>query len=241
MSLQRFQLDVAARLQAAPFFATVPIFVFRPRAAMSAAEIQERINAALGALTGQNSKAGLCATVLMPLVTTRQQELPGPYLHLECTVRVQENVLINMGANGTQIASEDAAIAVAQTLHLWTPGGTAGVLRAASKAITPNHSSDGKVTYDVQIESELDLACEPVTAQPFITTGDGAVSIACSDESAALYYTTDGTAPWPGNASYPSTAAPYNAPFAAPPSGTLLRAAAFAPGIQGSDITFYQF
>ena len=160
MSLQRFQLDVAARLESAAFFADVPVFIFRPRAALTAAQIQDNINAALGALTTQNGKAGLCATVLMPLLHTEKQELPGPYLHLQCIIRVQENVMVNMGVNGTQIACEDAAIAVAQILHLWTPGGTAGILRAAPETITPNPAFEGKVTYDVLIESELDLpAC----------------------------------------------------------------------------------
>ena len=51
-------------------------------------------------MTTQNGKAGLCATVMMPLLTTKQQELPGPYLHLKCTVRLQENVTVNMGPPG---------------------------------------------------------------------------------------------------------------------------------------------
>jgi len=235
MSLQRFQLDVAARLEEAAFFANVPIFVLRPRAALTAAQIQDRINAALGALTTQNAKAGLCATVLMPLLTTQKQELPGPYLHLQCTVRVQENVIVNMGANGTQIASEDAAIAVAQVLHLWTPGGTAGIVRAATETITPNVTFVGKVTYDVLVESDLDLECMPKTAQPYLSNDGGTISITCADESAAIYYTTDGTAPWAGNSTYPSTAVVYTETFS-PEAGTLVRAAAFTTGRLGSDI-----
>jgi hypothetical protein len=240
VSLQRFQLDVAVRLEAAAFFADVPILIFRPRTALTAAQIQDTINAALGALTTQNGKAGLCATVLMPLLHTEKQELPGPYLHLQCIIRVQENVMVNMGVNGTQIACEDAAIAVAQILHLWTPGGTAGILRAAPNTITPNPAFEGKVTYDVLIESELDLACLPKTVQPFISDNAGTISIACADGSAATYYTIDGSMPWPGNATYPSTAALYNSPFPAPASGTLIRASSFTPGKLGSDIDWLQ-
>ena len=34
MSLQRFQLDIAARLEASAFFENIPVFIFRLRAAL---------------------------------------------------------------------------------------------------------------------------------------------------------------------------------------------------------------
>ena len=240
MSLQRFQLDVAARIEGSAFFANVPVFVFRPRAALTAAQIQDAINASLGALTARNGQAGLCATVLMPLLNTEKQELPGPWLHLKCTVRVQENVMVNMGPNGTRIPCEDAAIAVAQVLHLWMPGGTAGIVRAAPETITPNVTFEGRVTYDVLVESELGLACLLSTEQPFITRSEEVVMISCADETAAIYYTLDGTAPWAGSAVNPATSIQYAEPFTSPAPGTLIRAAAFAPGKLGSDITWLQ-
>ena len=239
MSLQSFQLDIAARLQASAFFADIPVLIFRPRTALTAAEIQDQINAALGVLTAQNGKAGLCATVLMPALTAPNQELPGPYLHLKCTVRMQENVLVNMGTNGTRIACEDAAIAVAQTLHLWTPGGVAGIVRVAKETMTPGAAFEGNVTYDVLIESELDLPFLPKTPQPFIANSGNLVSIGCPDPDAAIYYTTDGTAPWAGNETYPSTGIFYSGPFTAP-AGAVIRAAAFNPEKLGSDIDWIQ-
>ena len=239
MSLQRFQLDVAARLAGSAFFANVPVFIFRPRTALTGAQIQDKINVALGAITLQNGRTGLCCIVEMPLLGTKQQELPGPYLSLKCTVRVQENVMINMGPNGTQIPCEDAAIAVAQVLHLWTPGGVSGIVRCAPETIAPNQQFEGKVTYDVQVESELDLQCQPKTAQPFITNAAGTLSITCADPGAAIYYTTDGSAPWPGNATYPVTALRYTEPFTAA-AGSLIRAAAFIAEKLGSDIDWLQ-
>ena len=240
MSLQNFQLDVATRLRETAFFADVPVFVLRPRAALTAAEIQDRINASLGALSTQNGKAGLCATVLMPRLGTQRQELPGPYFHLKCTIRVQENVLINMGANGTQIACEDAAIAVAQILHLWTPGGVAGIVRAAEDTIAPNATFEGKVTYDVNIESELELECLAKTALPLITQTGGDITMSCADPIAAIYYTLDGSSPWAGSAAYPSTGILYAGAFAAPGAGTMIRAAAFNPDRLVSDTAWLQ-
>jgi hypothetical protein len=240
MNLQRFQLDVAARLETANAFANIPVFIFRPRAALTAAQIQDNINSALGALTNQNGKAGLCAMVLMPLIHTENQELPGPYPHVKCIIRVQENVTVNMGANGTLIACEDAAIEVAQILHLWTPGGTAGILRVSPETITPNLTFEGRVTYDVLVESELDLPCLEKTEQPFVSVSEGQVTIECSDGMAAIYYTTDGSMPWAGNGTYPGTATAYAGPFASPPAGTLIRAAAYNPAKVGSDVDFLQ-
>jgi chitobiase/beta-hexosaminidase-like protein len=239
VSLQDFQLDVAARLEASAYFEDVPVLVFRPRAALTAAEIQDQINMVLGALTTQNGKAGLCVTVMMPGLSTKEQELPGPYLHLKCVVRVQENVMVNMGSNGTMIACEDAAIAVAQILHLWTPGGTAGIVRVAEEAISAGEAFEGNVTYDVMIESEVDLPCLEKTAQPFIASSGDLVSIGCADSAAAIYYTTDGTAPWAGNESYPSTGVLYEGSFTVG-SGTLVRAAAFNPAKLGSDTDWLQ-
>jgi len=240
VSLQRFQLDVAARLESAALFECIPVYVYRARTALTAAQIQDQINATLGALATQNGKAGLCATVLMPLLDTPKQELPGPWLHLKCTIRVQENVMVNMGVNGTQIPSEDVAIAVAQLLHLWTPGGTAGILHAAPDTITPNTAFEGRVTYDVIIEGDLELALQGKTAMPFITAGVPETVISCTDPAAVIYYTTDGSAPWAGNEYYSSTALLCSAPFPTPPAGTLIRAAAFNPALAGSDINWLQ-
>jgi hypothetical protein len=239
MTLQQFQLDIAARLEAAAFFVDVPVLVYRARSAMTAAQIQDQINAALGALTAQNGKAGLCITIMMPQLSTREQELPGPYLHMACKVRVQENVMVNMGEGGTQIACEDAAIAVAQTLHLWTPGGTAGIIRVAENTIVPVEIVEGYVTYDVAMESDLDLACLAKTPQPLISASGELISIACANPAAAIYYTLDGTLPWSGNGLYPSSATNYTNPFSVT-AGTMVRAAAYAAGEVGSDVTFIQ-
>lgn len=239
MSVQRFQLDIAARLQGAAYFADVPVFVLRPRASATATQIQDKINASLGALTAQNGKSGLCATVLMPAISTQRPELPGPYLHVQCTVRVQENVIVNMGANGTRIACEDAAVAVAQTLHLWTPGGTAGIVRAGAETIRPEKPAEGRVTYDVLVESELDLACLAKSPLPFPTATAGFVTIACADPEAVIYYTIDGSLPWAGTAGNVSTAEVYSAPFAAA-TGTLVRCAAYSAGELGSDVNWLQ-
>jgi hypothetical protein len=96
------------------------------------------------------------------------------------------------------------------------------------------------VTYDVLVESELDLARLEKTEQPFVSVTGGQVSMECADGAAAIYYTTDGSMPWAGSGSYPGTAALYSGPFTAPAAGTLIRAAAYNAAFLGSDVDFLQ-
>jgi hypothetical protein len=241
MSLQQFQIDVAAQIASTPLAANVPVFIFRPRAAQTAVQIQSKIDAALGALSAKNDKSGLAAFVMMPLLDTKEQELPGPFLHLKCQVRVQENPTVNMGANGTQIACEDFAIGVSQALHLWTPGGVAGIVRASRDTITPDLRFDPLVTYNVSVESEPSFDDLGFTLPPVIEVGGGTVALASATAGASIYYTLDGTTPFPSTGEIVTTAQLYNAPFAAPASGSVLRAAAFGAGLRGSDITWLQF
>jgi hypothetical protein len=240
MSLQQFQLDVGAQVSSIPPAANVPVFIFRPRAAQSAAQIQTKIDNALNGIIARNGKAGLACTVLMPLLDTKEQELPGPYLHLRCTVRIQENVAFNMGANGTLIPCEDFAIAVAQALHLWTPGGVSGIVRVSKNTATPNLTYLPKVTYDVDIESELTNPDMGITLPAVITVGGGRVSLATMTAGASVYYTVDGTTPFPSTGEIVTTAQLYAGPFAVP-EGALLRVAAFSPNNRGSDIACQQF
>ncbi len=243
MSLQQFQLDVGAQVSTLPMVANIPVFIMRPRAAMTAVQIQSKIDAALGSLTAKGGKAGLALTVEMPTLRIQrgQQELPGPYLSLRCQVRVQENPLINMGANGTKIAAEDCAIAVSQALHLWTPGGTAGIVRASLDTITPDLSFENLLTYWVNVESEPNIPDLGFTLPAVITVASGSATLTCASYEASIYYTLDGTTPFPSTGEIATTAQLYSAPFAAPAAGALLRAAAFSAGNRGSDITWYQF
>ena len=241
MSLQQFQMDVAAQVSSIPLAVNVPVFIFRPRAAATAAQIQSNIDATLNAISAKNGKAGLAATVLMPVLDTKEQELPGPYLHLRCTIRIQENVMVNMGQNGTLIPSEDFAIAAAQALHLWTPGGVAGIIRCSGDTVVPNLHFAPKVTYDVNIEAELTNASMPRTRSPIIDAAGGTVTLTCSTPDAAIYYTLDGSTPYPPAGEIITTATAYSAPFSTPPAGSLLRAAAYSAGNRGSDISWQQF
>ena len=157
--------------------------------AQTAAQIQDQINASPRRPHNAKWQRGLCATVLMPVLSIEKQELPGPYLHLKCTVRVQENVIINMGANGTQIPCEDAAINVAQSLHLWTPGGTAGSSarhRTPSLPI-PRFQALSLATCWSRANSNCRVFQRPQTR--FMTNTAGNVSINCADPAAEIWYT----------------------------------------------------
>jgi hypothetical protein len=74
------------------------------------------------------------------------------------------------------IPCEDFAIAVAQALHLWTPGGVSGIVRVSKNTATPNLTYLPKVTYDVDIESELTNPDMGFTLPAVITVGGGRVA-----------------------------------------------------------------
>ena len=222
MGLQQFQLDVAARLEAAAFFAKCTgLWSSVPRAALTAVQIQDKINAALGTLTAQNSKAGLCATVLMPQLTTQKQELPGPYLHLKCIIQVQENVIVNMGADGTQIACR-------RRRHCGRPdpafmdarGDRRHCARRAGNDYAKYHFRRGKsLTTCCWRANWTSNACQ-TRRNHFCWPMTAPVSIACADPTAAIYYTTDGSPPWAGgNATYPQQCDTIQCSFRRPPAG----------------------
>lgn len=234
--LEQLQSDAFERMTAAAYFADIGIYLLRPRSNLSAAQIVEKIEAALNGVAKKGGKAGLAATVLMPLADAPEPNTPGPRLSLRMTVRVQENVLVNMGSAGTLKSCESAGIEVLRLLHRFNPYGVAGVLTADRDALVPNAEFPGKVTYDVNFRALLDLSQDAKVARPEITGTTAAVTITCATSGASIYYSTDDSLPRSGGAG--STA--YTVPFSVT-AGKRVRAAAYKTSMQASDVTLVQF
>ena len=121
--LQQLQEDIAARLGANSAFTYVPITVVNPLDEDEATLIQTRIDEQLSGYITKAGKAGLACLVLVPELTARNPDLPGPQLDAEIIIRVIENPLVNRGADGVQVTPEEQAMTVLGLLHLWSPKG----------------------------------------------------------------------------------------------------------------------
>lgn len=236
-ALQQLQLDIAAMLKADELFAGVQVIVSRPRDAEDATLIQSNIDNALAGWvtveTGETYKGGLAVIVMMSEGEVPAPNVPGPQLELVQTVRVVENPLVNMGADGTQITAEQGALNVLSTLHHWNPG--YGVLTADSRNALKEVNLEGKVAYDVRFRRDAGTTPRTFVQRPQITIGGSLASITCGTSGAAIYYTLDGSAPSPSTGTLVTTTIDVSEL-----TGSTLRAAAFKTGLRASDISSKQ-
>ena len=247
--LRSLQDDIYHRLKAEDAFRYVQIMLVRPRDANEAVLIEKAIQEGLAGLVyvdnqtsngggsdddkaaaiATNGKAGISIEVLTPDGEVNEPNLPGPQLEAVSHLRVCENPLVNFGERGTQIEAEQASQNVLSTLHLWQRG--TQTVTADTRAIREMQTESG-IEFHVVLRQKLNAPKQLRTNAPALAYADGNVTLTSGTDGAAIYYTTDGSAPAISNAA----AQLYAAPFAAD-TGTLIRAAAFSTGRLGSAIT----
>jgi hypothetical protein len=156
-------------------------------------------------------------------------------LKIKLAVHVVENVLVNMDASGTGKAAADVALAVLNSLWLYSAPGLCGMLIPDKPAIIPVEDENG-IAYEVQFHTQ-DMPMETAhkVSTPNATgTGDAlpkTITLSCGTPGAAIYYTLDQSHPSAQNA----TAHIYTAPFSVSAPGWV-RYGAFKSGQIGSDI-----
>lgn len=248
-ALQQLQLDIAAYLSVDALFQYVRVVVVRPRVAEDAVMIEQTINDALGGLrkyiartAGQSDaeweaaceasgKAGLLIVVMMSEGEVPEPGGPGPALNLVQVVRVIENPMINEGASGTGLTSEEVALNVLTALNQWSPNG-GSALYPDRRALREVNLVNG-LGYDVTFKRHMPLQPRSKVARPVISIADPSMTITCATSGAAIYYTADGSFPSAFNAAASLYSGPVDISLLA--NGTLIRAAAFKSGLGGSD------
>ena len=240
------QLDVAARLSAHAFFSDVLVL------ANERGILAEDLESRLKVFTAKNGKSGVAVVVDRPLRQVPKPEVPGPEMVVVVPVTVVEMPLLNRTASGTGKTTEEIVSEVMAVLHGWRASSWMGQLYCAEDAVTPTVGGDKTIATEIQLRTRLRMAPLARVATPVISGSASAVQIGCNTPEASIYYTTDGSWPWAGNAAavlYGITILTEDGqiivtedgdrlnvanPFVVA-AGTQVRAAAYAASKQGSD------
>ncbi len=235
--LARLQADFVARLNSLAYFADIQVIALSafPQGGRTKPEsveaLLDRINQSLAGLVEKDGKVGACVLVPLPTLDGRFPNVPGPQLRLRLSVQVLINPIINEGSTGTQKELSEIALNVIQAGHHFQLQNVAG-LTAGEDAFSPGVDEEkGLLVGVVTLESLLQLDQPTSVAMPAATVA-ASVTLTCATSGASIYYTTDESLPWVDNA----TALLYSAPFVTPASGTVIRAAAYKSGSNGSNV-----
>jgi Chitobiase/beta-hexosaminidase C-terminal domain len=214
--LYSVQQEIADRLLADPFFATIPVLVEQPR------DLSFELQASA-------ASAGTWGVVLVPQAQVTAPNAPGPIFDpVEFAVRFRANTPVAAGPGPLEVAETALAL-----LHLYKPATVNEVLVAAPDAlrrvIEPN-----VVTYEIRVRTQACAAfAVPQVAAPVASSSGSVspqtVSLTCATAGAAVFYTLDGSAPVPRG----PTAVLYSAPFEVNAACTL-RTRAWLAGYLGS-------
>lgn len=219
--------DCAARLQADAYFSDIAVLPFLTDST------EEEIAKRLGAAKGQSGKVGACVLVLLPTVAVPSPNLPGPQFQVRQSFIVLEHPEINNGTIGTKKPAGAIAREVVRLFHHAYTGRGAQVWNAGSDAIVPETGFRKLAGYTITLAAAWGQ--ESVNRLPtptIVATGTGpfSVTLACADAAAALWFTLDGSYPWPGNPG----AALYAEPLSISTASTL-RVVAYRTAYQASN------
>lgn len=249
------QADILGAIQADDFLGTRAGVLIEPGDITS--KINEKLARVVGA--GLDGKNGVSFLVMaIEKATDENTAAPGGPLKLTITIQWVENVTINNSAQGTGTPIRVYAAWCEKILKLYTPVGLTSNLVPAVPVIREFTDNTNKALRVGMVEFtaiEADFRPFIRVNRPQISVSGAGVSPASSQTNSyqltspagglvtvtapdadTIFYTTDGSHPYQGNAA----ATPYTGPVAITSSG-LFRARAFARGKSGSDTAAANF
>jgi hypothetical protein len=243
--IESVQPDVFYKLASEPYFAPITILKIREKRLDS--EVLNSLKgigitaASVNPNIRPGTKAGATIEVLFPTLQQPLEDTPGPICTLEQKFVVKTQETINLGATGTGLSLEQIAVNLAQTFQLFFLGANAGLqgFYAAGNFYEYAVFDHDAPFIGVVVKLNATFGLMPLqrVTGPSVSGVDSGVNdtLTLTDNNpgggSALYYTTDGSFPGPGN----PAAQIYSAPFTVP-IGTTIRTAAYYPGLQGSMI-----
>jgi hypothetical protein len=214
--LTSIQQEIADRLLADPFFATIPVLVEAPR------DLTFDLQAGVAA-------AGTYGVVLVPQATVTSPTAPGPIFDpVEIAVRFRENSPVATGPHALEVAETALAL-----LHLYRPSTINEVLSTAPQALA-RVNEPNVVAYEVRVRTQAGASfAVPQLDAPGISSAGSAspqtVTLSSATAGAAMFYTLDGSQPAPRG----PTSLLYTTPFAVN-APSLLRTRAWLAGYLAS-------
>ena len=246
------QQDVLGFLSAHEFIGARPGVAVEPGSTED--ELDRKVGQAIA--LGKDGKIGIGFFVLpIEQATDENASMPGGPLKLTITIQFVENVTMNRGPRGTQLPCRVWIAEAEKALKLYTPVGLTQNFVPSSPVIhefTPDKDEDLRVgqleftaveadfkPYAKVNRPQIIVTGAATTSSPnsYQLTGPATVTVNAPDaDPGQVFYTTDGSHPWAGNA----TATPYTAPVAVT-QPCLFRVRAFAHGKVGSDTAAANF
>jgi hypothetical protein len=247
------QKDILGALQADEVIGTRKGVAVEPGDVEDA--LERKVKTAIGA--GLDDHIGIGFLVLpIEEASDENPNIPGGPLKLTIRVQFVENVTLNRGPRGTGLPCRVWTALAEKVLKLYTPVGLTQNLVPAVPTIsefTPDRDSSLRVGQVTFYTAEADFrpwfkvnrpqisvsgaGVSPASPNSYQLTGTATVTVAAPGAD-MIFYTTDGSHPYEGNAA----AQPYTAPVQIVGPG-LFRARAFARGKAGSDtaaVNFFQ-
>ena len=226
---------LAARLNADDWFADINVLTERK------ADIISAIEKSIGPMKAKGGKSGTCIVVMSPVASDESEEIPGAILHPQLTFRILENPLINNSGVGTGKEALSTAKRVVMLMKHFRMDGVCTELIPEKPTIVPVADPVAPVAYEVRFKARDDdgetlAKVARVAISPASGAAPRTVTLTCATSGAAIYYTTDGSFPWSGNA----TATLYTVPFSVTSPATV-RAGAFLAGAAGSNVSSVVF
>ena len=249
------QADIAGVIAADNFLGTRVGVIVEP------GDIDSVINTKLAKVIGAglDGKNGVGFLVLpVEKAEDDNASMPGGPLKLTIAIQWVENVILNNSASGTGTPIRVYAAWTEKILKLYTPVGLTQNLVPGKPVIsefTDNTQKNLRVGMVEFTAIEADFrpfirvnrpqisvsgaGVSPASSQPNsyqITSPAGGLVTVTAPDADTIFYTTDGSHPYQGNAA----ATPYTGPVAITSSG-LFRARGFAAGKSGSDTAAANF
>lgn len=235
-SVAQLQEEIAARLAADGYFVDITVITERQ------GDISNRIDQALAGLVAKGGKVGLAILVGVLEADVDAADVPGPNFNDTAQdVTIFERPVINDSAAGTGKAAVDVAVRVCQICHHYQAQGIGQTIYCDKNAIRPiGEVRPGVIAYKVRLRAPVDTEVLAKVLPPVITPTSGAVpqsvTITCPTSGAAIYYTTDLSYPWSGNANATLYSGAFNITTAC-----MLRAVAHKSGSVASDARSAEF